>query len=100
MGYPNNNCGECIAWLAMETNKDKELLIKKCCTKCDLFNSQTFVKHIPSGCCYPLEEDGKTVIICGANLTPKIDGEIFWEYVDTYTHKEVKPSNQFRENVR
>ena len=54
-----------------------------------------YVRHIPTQCCYPLEDDGKTVIICGAHLEPKIDGKIFWEYVDKYYPKEVKPSNPF-----
>lgn len=58
-------------------------------------NKQKFVRHIPSQTCYPLEEDGKTVIICGAHLTPEIDGKIFWEYVDKFIPKEIKPSNPF-----
>jgi hypothetical protein len=41
-----------------------------------------------------LEADGKTVIICGAHLTPKIDGK-FWEYVDRYIEKIAQPSDPF-----
>ena len=58
-------------------------------------DNKKFVKHIPSGCCYPLEDDGKTVIICGARLTPEIDGNIFWEYVDEYIEKIVIPSDPY-----
>ena len=52
-----------------------------------------YVVHIPTNTCHKLEEDGKTVIICGAHLTPKIDGKIFWRYTDEYFEKEVKPSD-------
>ena len=54
-----------------------------------------YVLHIPSGCCYPLEPNGKTVIICGTQLEPKIDGEIFWKYIDEYVEKVAKPSDPF-----
>ena len=50
-----------------------------------------YVVHIPTNCCYELEPDGKTVIICGAHLTPKIDGETFWRYSDVYFEKVVVP---------
>lgn len=53
-----------------------------------------YVIHIPSGCCYPLEEDGCTVIIRSAHLQPEIDGK-FWERVDTYTAKDIRNSNPF-----
>lgn len=52
-----------------------------------------YVVHIPTNCCYPLEADGKTVIISGAHLMPKIDGEVFWKYTDEYFEKEVVPSD-------
>jgi hypothetical protein len=54
-----------------------------------------YVRHIPTQCCYPLEEDGKTVIICGAKLTPEIDGKIFWEYTDSYVEKIIKPVDPY-----
>lgn len=54
-----------------------------------------YVVHIPTGCCYKLEPDGKTVIICGAHLTPAIDGEVFWKYSDVYFEKEIVPSNPY-----
>lgn len=54
-----------------------------------------YVVHIPTDCCYKLEPDGKTVIICGAHLTPTIDGEVFWKYSDVYFEKEVVPSNPY-----
>ena len=54
-----------------------------------------YVKHIPTQCCYPLEADGKTIIICGAPIVPKVDGKVFWEYVDEYTEKIVKPSDPY-----
>lgn len=54
-----------------------------------------YVRHIPTQCCYKLEDDGKTVIICGAHLTPKIDGKIFWEYVDEYVEKVVVASDPY-----
>ena len=54
-----------------------------------------YVVHIPTGCCYKLEPDGKTVIICGAHLTPTVDGEVFWKYSDVYFEKEVVPSNPY-----
>lgn len=57
--------------------------------------SKKIVRHIPTQCCYYTEEDGKTVIICGANLAPKIDGETFWEYVDEFVEKEIKASDPY-----
>lgn len=54
-----------------------------------------YVRHIPTGCCFPLEADGKTVIICGACLTPEIDGKIFWEYTNEYVEKVIVPTDQF-----
>ena len=54
-----------------------------------------FVRHIPTQCCCPLEADGVTVIICGARLTPKVDGKVFWEYTDKYVEKVIKPSDPF-----
>lgn len=58
------------------------------------------VRHIPTQCCYYTEEDGKTVIICGAHLTPEIDGKIFWEYVDKFEEKKPQPPNPcYNQNV-
>ena len=92
MSYPNNDCGECAGWLAFgEINKEK--LVRTYCMNCKIFKEQRFIRHIPSGCCYPLEEDNKTVIICGAYLTPNIDGKVFWEYTDKYEQKVLTPSN-------
>ncbi|MBO5711427.1 MAG: hypothetical protein J6R47_01180 [Acholeplasmatales bacterium] len=91
MSYPNNNCGECPVWLAMDTLNDKIELTGKCCTKCKIFTEQRFIRHIPSKTCYPLEPDGETVIICGCILKPIIDGDIFWEYVDSYYYKPPTP---------
>ncbi len=54
-----------------------------------------YLKHIPTQCCYPLESDGKTVIISGAHITPDVDGKIFWEYTNEYVEKVAKPSNPF-----
>lgn len=54
-----------------------------------------YLKHIPTQCCYPLEPDGKTIIICGIRMTPKVDGEIFWEYTNEYTEKVPKPADMF-----
>ena len=54
--------------------------------------SKKIVRHIPSQCCYYTEEDSKTVIICGADLHPNIDG-VIWEYVDKFVEKEIVPSN-------
>lgn len=53
------------------------------------------VKHIPTQCCYYTEDDGKTVIICGCVMQPVIDGKIFWEYVDKYEEKVIKPSDPY-----
>ena len=98
MSYPNNECGECEVWLNLgECNvlPDIRTAIDKHCKNCKVFLNQKFVRHIPSQCCYPIEEDGKTVIIAGARLTPEIDGKIFWEYVDEYTPKIVVPSDPY-----
>ena len=54
-----------------------------------------YVVHIPTNCCYKLEPDGKTVIICGAHLVPEIDGKIFWRYSDEYFEKEIKANDPF-----
>lgn len=54
-----------------------------------------YLRHIPTQCCYLLEPDGETVIICGAHLKPKVDGKIFWEYTDEYVEKVVVPSNPY-----
>ena len=53
------------------------------------------IKHIPTQCCYYTEEDGKTVVICGAELHPVIDGEVFWKYADKYEEKVVNPSDPY-----
>lgn len=97
MSYPNNNCGECPVWLALGEQEGITVFdgIGTYCVKCRVFNTQKFVRHIPSQCCYPLEPDGKTVIICGASLQPKIDGKIFWEYTDKYVKKVVVPSDPY-----
>lgn len=57
--------------------------------------SKKIVRHIPTKCCYYTEDDGETVIICGARLTPKIDGKIFWEYMDKFVEKEIKPNDPY-----
>ena len=57
--------------------------------------AKKIVRHIPTQCCYYTEEDGKTVIINGCIMTPEIDGKIFWEYVDKYVEKVIKPSNPY-----
>lgn len=56
--------------------------------------SKKIVRHIPSQCCYYTEEDGKTVIICGAHLTPEIDGK-FWEYTEEFIEKKVERVDPF-----
>lgn len=56
--------------------------------------SKKIVRHITTDCCYYTEEDGKTVIICGAHLTPELDGK-FWEEVSEYKEKEIVPSNPY-----
>ena len=80
--YPDNDCGECPVWLA-DAESDEH------CADCPARSK--YVVHIPSGCCYKLEPDGKTVIVCGARLTPTIDGEVFWKYSDVYFEKMVVP---------
>ena len=57
-----------------------------------------YLKHIPTQCCYKLEEDGKTIEICGCKMRPKVDGKIFWEYVDTFTEKVIVPTNPYKTN--
>ena len=57
--------------------------------------NKKIVRHIPTQCCYYTEEDGETVLICGCDLKPKINGKIFWEYVDKYIEKEIKPSDPY-----
>ena len=84
--YPNNYCGECPVFL--EGANSDEL-----CAACP--SRPLYVIHIPSGCCYPLEPDGKTVIICGAHLTPEIDGKVFWRYSRKYVEKVVVPTDPF-----
>lgn len=59
-----------------------------------------YLQHIPTGCCYPIEPDGKTVIICGAHLTPKVDGKIFWRYTNEYFKKELKPSDPYKNHKK
>jgi hypothetical protein len=34
-------------------------------------------------------------MICGCDLKPKIDGKIFWEYVDEYIEKVAQPSDPY-----
>lgn len=57
--------------------------------------SKKIVRHIPTQCCYYTEDDGETVVICGCNLKPKVDGKIFWEYTDCFIKKEIKPSDPY-----
>ena len=97
MSYPNNQCGSCSVWLACGEPEGVSRMraISEYCSKCKLFNNQKFVRHIPTQCCYPLEDDDKTVIICGAHMTPEVDGKIFWEYVDAYVEKIVVPVDPF-----
>lgn len=56
--------------------------------------SKKIVRHITTDCCYYTEEDGKTIIICGARLTPELDGK-FWEEVSEYKEKEIKPDDPY-----
>lgn len=88
--YPDNHCGECSVWLA-DAEGGAE------CDACIANMAPKYVIHIPTGCCYPLEPDGKTVIISGAHLTPEIDGKVFWKYSYVYFEKEVVPTNPFHE---
>ena len=96
MSYPSNKCGECPAWLSIGESEGviKEKTISDYCINCKVFLSQKFVKHIPTQCCYPLEDDGKTVVICGARLAPEIDNK-FWEYTDKYVVKMPTPSDPY-----
>lgn len=48
--------------------------------------SKKIVRHIATDYYYYTEEDGKTIIICGARLTPKLDGKL-WEEVSEYKEK-------------
>lgn len=57
--------------------------------------SKKIVRHIPTQCCYYTEEDGKTIVIAGIPIQPKIDGKVFWEYVDKYVEKVVVPTDPF-----
>lgn len=82
----NEYCGECPIYLADAENEEL-------CVACP--SHPQYVIHIPTGCCYPLEPDGKTIIICGAHLTPEIDGKIFWRYSDVFVEKIVKPSDPY-----
>lgn len=52
------------------------------------------VRHITTDCCFYTEEDGKTVIICGAYLIPELDGK-FWEEVSEYKEKKVVPIDPY-----
>jgi hypothetical protein len=56
--------------------------------------SKKIVRHITTDCCFYTEEDGKTVIICGACLTPELDGK-FWEEVSEYKEKEIVPVDPY-----
>ena len=56
--------------------------------------SKKIVRHITTDCCYHTEEDGKTVIICGARLTPELDGK-FWEKVSEYKEKIITSVDPF-----
>ena len=102
MSYPNNNCGECSIWFAIGEDITKAEALNRYCNHCPA-NYQIkeepmkhkYLRHIPSGACYPLESDGKTIIIRDVCLTPEVDGKIFWEYVDEYTEKIAKPSNPY-----
>lgn len=89
---PSNWCGECPVWLAMGEMESLPIYdtIGTYCVKCKAFNAQKFVQHIPTQCCYPLELDGKTIMICGAPVVPEIDDK-FWRYVDHYIHKAIVP---------
>ena len=95
MVYPNNNCGECPIWLAMPDNYyQSKKVIDTHCINCKLFQNQRFVRHIPTQCCYAIEEDG-SVLVGNCTITPKIDGKIFWEYVDAYVPKTITPSDPY-----
>ena len=86
MSKPNNYCGECPIWLAdAECNEN--------CEGCP--SHPQYVIHIPTGSCYSLEPDGKTIIVAGVSIAPKIDGKVFWKYSDVYVEKIVKPSDPF-----
>ena len=87
MATPNNYCGECPIWLA--DNADLTTLCPSCPSR------PQYAIHIPSGSCYPIEPDGRTIIVAGVAITPKIDGKVFWKYSDVYVEKIVKPSDPF-----
>ena len=90
MNKPNMNCGECPCWLAFcesETTDEQNRAILEHCKICSPVPPTLYLRHIPTQSCYPLEEDGKTIIICGVHMTPQVDGKIFWEYTDEYTEK-------------
>lgn len=58
--------------------------------------SKKIVRHIPTQCCYYTEEDGETVIICGCDLHPKLDG-IVWEETNEYIEKKPEWAEARRE---
>ena len=93
---PSNWCGECPVWLAQGDMEGLAIYesMATYCTKCHLFTNQQFIRHIPSGAVYPLEPDGKTIIICGADLSPTPDG-VFWEYVDKYEYRRPVPVDPY-----
>lgn len=84
--YPSNYCGECPIWLA-DAECDEN------CKGCP--SHPPYVVHIPTNTCHKLEPDGKTVVIAGVRITPKIDGKVFWKYSPVYFEKEVVPTNPF-----
>ena len=91
MSYPNEDCMLCPAWINHKPadGMDRRALCDEYCQNCYKFQVQTFVRHIPTQCCYPLEQDG-TVNICGVIITPKI-GDGFWEYSEGYIEKKIVP---------
>ena len=54
-----------------------------------------YIKHIPSQCCYKLEDDGKTIEISGVRMQPIVDGKTFWEYTDEYVEKVAVASDPY-----
>ena len=87
MSKPNMYCGECPVWLA-DAEGGAE------CDACIVNKSPKYVVHIPTNCCYELEPDGKTVVICGADLSPTPDG-VFWEYTDKYEYTRPVPVDSY-----
>ena len=53
-----------------------------------------YVKHLATQCCYELQEDGKTIEICGCVMQPKVDGK-FWEYTESYVEKVIRPTDPY-----